>query len=227
MRFRSIVLPVAVGLATLLAVPSSASAAAQCSLIMPTKLVVDSKTEDLDFRTTVSCISNGATQADWSISHGSEGGLLSFDAQDLQDRYFYITWQDTFGKGVWQLTPQGATDGDGNTLEQNSSTLTVKYGSRISQTVTRSSSGALTWAFRAEQWSGQAHTWVGRSKVNVGVFHQATSTAPWTYVKSATTSSTGRGTVGIAAPKSGNYHLVVAETPSVWKSYTSSVKGRI
>jgi hypothetical protein len=92
--------------------------------------------------------------------------------------------------------------------------------------VTRTSTG-LSWAATATQWSGRSHKNVARPGVTVGLFHQTSSSAAWTYVKSAKTSSTGKATVSLGTAKTGNYRLMVAETPTVWASYSSPIKGRI
>jgi hypothetical protein len=91
----------------------------------------------------------------------------------------------------------------------------------------RSSKGALTWTVTAQQWSGRTSSYVGRSKVNLGLFHQKNASSPWTYVKSVTTTSTGKATMTMATPKTGNYRLMVGETPTVWASYSTTIKGRV
>jgi hypothetical protein len=227
MRFRRIVLPVVIAAAAAVVLPASAEAAAQCSLVTPTKVVVDSKTEEMDFNLSASCQTNGADHAYWDLEHGSLGGPLDFEAADIAQRYFYIEWYDTDAMGNWYLRPTGAATAGGTSLTQNSATIKVKYGSRFLSKVTRSSTGALTWAVTAQQWSGRAHAWVGRSKVNVGLFYLPTGSTTWKYVKSVTATSTGKATVTLGAPKSGSYRLMVAETATVWKSYTSAVKGKI
>ena len=63
--------------------------------------------------------------------------------------------------------------------------------------------------------------------MRVGLFHRTSSTAAWTYVKSATTSGTGKVTIGLSSPKAGNYRLVVGETQTVWAAYSTTVKGRL
>jgi hypothetical protein len=228
MRFRSVVLPAAVALTAVAAVPSSALAASQCALVMPTKVVVNQQTERMDFNLTASCQTNSADHAYWDLTHSNgTGGPLHFESADIEQRYFYIEWYDTDAMGNWHLTPEGAAQADGDPLTQNSATIKVKYGSRFVSKVTRSSTGALSWAVTAQQWSGRAHTWVGRSKVNVGLFHLPTGSTTWKYVKSVTATSTGRATVTLGAPKSGSYRLMVGETPTAWASYTTPVKGRI
>jgi hypothetical protein len=228
MRFRSVVLPAALALAAVVVVPSSASAASQCALVMPTKVVVNEPTEEMDFNLTAGCGTNGATQASWNLVHSSGvGGPLDFDAADIEQRYFYIEWYDDEDpKGNWYLKPNGAARVDGTPLTQNSAVVKVKYASKLTAKVTRTSSG-LIWAANATQWSGRSHEYVARPRVTVGLFHQTRTGAAWTYVKSVTTTSTGKATVSLGTAKAGNYRLVIGETPTVWAAYSTTVKGRI
>jgi hypothetical protein len=150
-----------------------------------------------------------------------------FPAADIAEGLDWTwTWPDEAPMGRWVSDPTGAAQADGDPLTQNTAVTLVKYASKLATTVTRSGSG-LSWAATATQWSGRSHTNVARPKVNVGLFHQTSASAPWTYVKSATTTSTGKATVTMGAPKTGNYRLMVAETPTVWTSYSTAVKGRI
>ncbi len=63
--------------------------------------------------------------------------------------------------------------------------------------------------------------------MTVRLYHQTKTGATWTYVKAATTSSTGRATVSVTSPKAGNYRLVIAETSTVWAARSTTVKGRV
>ena len=228
MRFRSVVLPAAVALAAVAAVPSSASAAAQCGLIVPTKVVINAEEVAMPMTLTSGCDTNAADHAYWDYDHSSGAWFaVDFEAADIaQDPYWSLPWYDDDPMGTWTLNPNEAKTGDGTDLTQNSAVTQVKYASKIAATVTRTST-KLTWAATATQWSGRAHANVGRPGVTLGLFHQTSSTAAWTYVKSATTSSTGKATISLTSPKSGNYRLKVAETPTVWAAYSSTIKGRV
>jgi hypothetical protein len=229
MRFRSVVLPAAVALAAVVAIPSSASAAVQCGLIVPSKVVINAAEVDTHMSLTDGCYSNQADHANWDYVHPGSGYVVDndFAATDLaKSQYWTWTWPDFAPMGKWESRPTGAAQADGDPLTQNTGVTLVKYGSKIAATVTRTST-KLSWAATATQWSGRSHKNVTRPGVTVGLFHQTSSTAGWTYVKSATTSSTGKATISVSYPKSGNYRLVIAETPTVWAAYSSTIKGRI
>lgn len=229
MRFRSVVLPAAVALAAVVAVPSSASAAAQCGVLMPSKVVIDDATVVTDMTLTSGCFRSGAEHANWDVWHLSTGFGYenNFTSEDLADGpYWTWSWQDDEPMGRWVTEATGAATADGTALTQNDVLTIVKYDSRLSTRITRTSTG-LRWAATATQWSGRSHKYVVRPHVNVGLFHQTRSGADWTYVKSVRTSSAGTATVSLTTAKTGNYRLVVGETPSVWASYSRTVAGRI
>src|SRR5215217_1791261 len=210
MRVRSVVLPVAVAVATAVAVPSPAQAATQCGLIVPTKVVINAVTVDTDITLTSGVFTNEADHAYWDYSHSSGySGALDFESTDLADGdpNYYITWDDDQPMGNYALTPVECKTADGVDLTQNSGLTKAKYASKIAATVTRTST-KLSWAATATQWSGRAHTNVARPGVTVGLFYQATGSTTWSYVKSATTSSTGKVAIAVSSPKSGNYRLV-------------------
>ena len=228
-RLRTLVVPTAFALAAAVGLPSPASAAAQCGLIMPTKVVINASEVDTDMTLTSGCFTNEADHAYWDYTHNSTGwgAPMNFESGDLAlGPDWYITWDDFQPMGNYSLTPVECKTAGGVDLTQNSVVTKVKYGSKIAATVTRTST-KLTWAATATQWSGRAPTNVARPGVTVGLFHQTSSSAAWTYVKSGTTSSTGKATLSLTSPKAGNYRLVIAETPTVWAAYSSTVKGRI
>ena len=228
MRLRSFVLPVAVAAAAVLVVPSSAEAAVQCGIVMPTKVVINAPRVSTPMTLTSGCYTNEADHANWDVWHPGTGfGYTNnFTAEDLAlGPDWSWPWDDFEPMGKWTTEATGAATADGTPLTQNDAVTLVKYGSKLTASVTRTST-KLTWVATATQWSGKSHKNVVRPGVTVGLFHQTSSTAAWTYVKSATTSSTGKATLSVTSPKVGNYRLVIAETPTVWAAYSTTIKGR-
>jgi hypothetical protein len=231
MRLRSAVLPVAVICAAAVAVPSPALAGTeQCTLVMPTKVVINAKIVESALRLGNNCTANSADRASWDLVH-STGKIadLDFLPEDFAAgvTYGYMEWYDVDAMGRYTSRAAGAATAADASLSQNSPVTVIKYHSRLVTKTTRNSTGGLTWAVTAQQWSGRSHAYVGRPKVTVGLFHQASGSTTWKYVKSVTTTSTGKATVTMGAPKTGLYRLVVAQTPTVWASYSTPVKGRI
>lgn len=229
MRARSVVLPAVLAVAAAVLAPTSAQANTTCSLLMPTKVVVDARTVDSDVRLTPGCFTGEADHAWWDLDHaGGVGYTVDFESEDLLEgpgSYWYIPWEDSDPMGRWVLTPAGTNPEGQPQVPQNTAVTMVKYKANLATKVTRTG-GTLSWAVTATQWSGKAHANVARARASVGLFHQAPGSTTWTYVKSVTTSSTGKATVSLAAPKAGSYRLKVAETPTVWAAYSTTVQGR-
>jgi hypothetical protein len=204
-----------------------ASTASHCSLVMPSKVVVDARTERMNFTLSSNCTANGADHAYWNLKHTGTGSgwAFRFESADLGHRNWYVDWPDTAPMGRWSLSTVEAERADGTPLPQNSAAIQAKYGSRLAATVSRTRT-TLTWKVTASQWSPTKHAWGARSRVSVGLFHQATGSSTWKYVKAVTTTSTGKATVTLASPKAGSYRLSVGETSTVWASYSTPVRGR-
>ncbi|MGY2128474.1 hypothetical protein [Blastococcus sp. SYSU DS0617] len=231
MRLRSLVLPAVLAVGAAVVAPTPAHAAAQCGLIVPSKVVVDAEEVEADMRLTLGCYRNEASYAYWDYRHKSSGtsAAVQFTPEELaegEDVVFVGTWPDDAPMGRWQLKATGAARADLTRLVQNDAYTTVKYGSKLATSVSRTRT-KLTWVATATQWSGRSHKDVARAGVRVGVFHQPTSRSAWTFVKSVRTSRAGTATVSVASPKAGNYRLVVAETPTVWAAYSRTIKGRL
>ena len=224
---RSIVLSAVLAVAAAVLAPTSAQAATRCALHVPTKVVVDAPDDESLMWLTSGCSTADVALWDFEHSRGWDAYELHFVPSDFAEGHIAktVAWHPTDPMGRWNLIPLGAETADGTPLDQNSAVTTVKYGSRLITTVTRSGS-KLTWGVTATQWSGRAQKDVPRPKTSVGLFHQAPGSKTWTYVKSVTTSSSGAATVTLAAPKAGSYRLKAAETPTVWASYSKTVQGR-
>lgn len=232
MRVRSVVLPALLAVAAAVLAPTSAQAApVQCGAKIPAKIVADGPEMQLDVDLTSGCAKpDPVIQAKWDLVQDRSGAStpVTFSSAEIaKSRYWTITWADENPVGRWTLIPQerGAVTAGGVELTQNTAVTQIKYGAKLTTKVTRSGS-KLSWAVTATQWSGRKQTNVPRAKTSVGLFHQAPGSKTWTYVTSVTTSSTGKATVALAAPKAGSYRLKVAETPTVWAAYSKPVAGR-
>ena len=228
MRLRSLVIPAALALAATVAVPAPASAAVPgCHLAGPTKVVVDSTSEKTTWGFGPDCMdvtNGGGASATWELRNPS-GALVTTIGLEIPtptEHEYSHTFADTAPMGHYTTPPTGITP---SWLTQNQPGLDVKYSARISAPVTRTST-TLTWTATATQWSGRSHAYVPRAGVRVGVFHQPTSASAWTFQKSVYTSSTGTATVTVTAPRTGNYRLVIGETPTVWAAYSTTILGR-
>jgi hypothetical protein len=228
MRVRSVVIPVAIAVTAAVATPTAASAAVECGLIVPKKVIIDANAVMMPMTLTSGCFTNGAEYANWDYIHSGGAGAfeVDFGTEDLQrgNRDFGLTWYDDIPAGTWHLDPNHSQAGD-TELSQNFATTQVQFGSKLTADVTRSRT-KLTWAATATVWSGPKDRYVARP-ATIAVFHQAKTGAPWTYVTSVKAARDGKATVSVSAPKSGNYRLAIAETRTVAAAYSRTIKGRV
>ena len=229
MRLRSVLVPAVVAAVAVFAVPTSAEAAVQCGIIMPTKVVISAPTVKSDMTLTSGCFTNEADHANWDVWHpGSGFGYANdFTSADLAEgAYWQWAWSDDEPMGRWTTEATGAATGDGTPLTQNDAATLVKYHSTFSVVGIRRETAKLSMYSTVTQWSGRAHAYVGRPNLPVALQFKAKGSTTWTYVKATTSSSTGKVTMTVASPKSGSYRLLVAETNTVWAAYSSAVAGR-
>lgn len=221
MRLRSVLVTAVAAAATVVPVGGSASALGTCSVVAPTKVVLDRPLVAVPYRLAGDCRVAGAVYASWDVVHPSDGvaGGLTFDGTTT-DTWDLYDWR---GPARYTVRPWTALDVDSVVLTQNTPTTTVKLGSRLGATTTRSA-GRLTFEAYASSYSPTTGGWYRRAGVNVSVMYRASGATTWTWVKATPTSSTGRVTLSVI-PKSGSYRLMVKETSTVWAGYSSTVAG--
>jgi hypothetical protein len=221
MRLRSVLVTAVAVAATVVPVGQSASALGTCSIAAPTKVVLDRPLVEVPYRLAGDCSVAGAVYASWDLVHPSDGvaGGLTFEGTTT------ATWHlhDWRGPAHYAVRPWSALDVASVVLTQNTPSTTVKLGSRLTATTTRSA-GRLTFDAYASTYSPTTGGWYRRSGANVSVMHRASGATTWTWVKAAPTGSTGRVTLSVV-PKSGSYRLMVKETDTVWAGYSSTVSG--
>jgi hypothetical protein len=229
-RLRALAVLATTALAVTVALPGSAASATVpgCHLSGPTKVVVDSPSEEVTWGFGPDCMevtNGGGATATWELFDPSDT-LVHTIGVEIPDPLAYedsLAFADTDPMGQYVIRPTGI---DPSWLTQNYMGLEVRYASALTATVTRTSS-TLTWHATATQWSGRSHATVVRPDVRVGLFHQVTSRSAWQFVKSVRTSSTGRATLSLSRPESGNYRLVIGETKTVWAAYSRTIAGRV
>lgn len=222
MRLRS----VAVALVAVLgvAVPlDGASAAGSCSIVAPTRVVMDQPYREVVLRISSDCGAAGLDWATWHIIHPSRGlsEVAAFDGNTV-DYWDFYDWSE--GPARYTVRPSAAYDTDYNSIEQNTAYIDVKLGSRLSGTVTRSN-GRMTFSMYARTYSPRLSGWYKRAYAKVSLMHRAPGSGTWTWVKAGTTNSAGKVTLSVV-PKYGAYRLMVKETPTVWASYSGAVRGK-
>lgn len=223
MRLTSLVLGALLATGLVVSTEGVASAApAQCSIVVPSKVTIDQPYRGLTPRLSSNCRAAGVAYASWDFVHPREGfqHIAIFDGVTT-DPWDVNDWDPT---GVYTVRPSTAYDADYGSVSQNTTKTTVKLGARLTATAKRAN-GKLTLSTTAKVYSPRTETWAPRSRAKVSLMRKAPGAATWTWVKSATATSTGRVSLSVA-PKAGMYRLQVRETASVWAVSSSPVRGR-
>jgi hypothetical protein len=223
MRLRSVVIA-AITMIGVAAPATSAAAAGSCSVVAPSKIVLDQDYREVTFRLADDCAASGTADGpSWEVVHPTQGvrDFLWFYGKTTETWDLY-SWSN--GPATYTVRPDSAHDGDYNPIAQNTAYISVKLGSRLSGTVTRSN-GRMTFNAYARTYSPNLSGWYKRAYAKVSVMHRAPGSATWSWVKAATTNSAGKATVSVVA-RSGAYRLMIKETPTVWASYSAAVRGK-
>lgn len=219
MRRRSTVLGL-VAACVVVVVPSSSAGAAgaQCSLVLPAKVSVDSRTERVPYRLSSNCAANGAAYAWWDVENagGSGWSLLVSRADVAAGRTSgTLTLRDTAKRGVYTGHAYSARTADGTPVTQNTPTMRVKSACRVSLSGSRSTlrDGGYTITTTGKIWSGATHSWAKRAGVWADLLKRR-SDGTWALA--------GRSLVATGlffpkgAKKGDQFRVVVDETAATW-----------
>jgi hypothetical protein len=224
MRLKSAVLGLVAACGAVLVIPSPVLAAAQCSLILPAKVVVDSATERIPMRLSSDCASNGAASAAWDVRHGTVGWRVAVDAADFAsgNTRGELVYKDTAPRGLYRGNRLGAERADNQPLVQNIPTMLVKNACRVSITGHRSSMGTFTQYtidVKGSIWSSASHSFVTRRGGEVTLLKKRAD-GTWAYDRTSFLSrTTDPGTSWFwpkGAKKGDQYRVVVRETDTAW-----------
>jgi hypothetical protein len=224
LRLRALAATAAVACVAAVAAPAPASAAVQCSLVLPTKVVVGSATERISYRLSSNCSAAQADQASWHVLHTSGGhdwwAELGGEASDGVELF-----PATAPSGTYRAYPAGAEQADGDPLTQNSPTLAVKYGARVSlsgrYTSTTHPLGftmtELSLTATAGIWSPARSGWVPRAGTQVQLLRHKGGDW-WVWERNGTTNSQGKVTFTRPSYSSATYRVRIVETTKAWAS---------
>ncbi len=149
---------------------------------------------------------------------------LDIARPSASDFYDVHEFTDSAPKGRYSLAPTGITP---SWLSQNSPELVVKYESRTKLSGSWRPGGDVTISALATSWSARLHDWYPRQGVQVQLMWRPQAKfvwdiAPWTWVRNATTSSSGRATFSLPEARLGEYRVRVVETATVFGSGSST-----
>lgn len=198
-----------------------AQAYGSCSISVPSKVSIYSPYREITAKFSAGCV-RYAQDAWWDIVHPTQGysGGFNYDGTHSTDT---IDWYDFKGTGTFKIRPEGAYDDDYDDLPQNSTTMTVKLGSRTTASSTRSGR-YVTVKGMAKRYSPAAGGYRPWSGAKASLQMKSCSSCSWKYVKSGTTNGSGVVTMKAYASTSRHWRVVTSDTSSTWGRASSYTK---
>lgn len=209
---------------TLIAAP--AQAAGDCNVSTPSKVSITSPYKEYKITFSGECTYDNG-YGSWDVIHPTQGyqDILIYDAESSaypKTQYMgFYDWNTPRGK--YAVRPGGAWDGDYNDLTQNTRSMTVKLGTRVSLSSARSGS-YVTLTAKSTYYSPARSAY----RTNPGAtvkFYSKKSDGTWAWRKTVTADSYGVAKLKIYSSTAKDWKAVVQETSTKW-SRTSSVVRR-
>jgi hypothetical protein len=226
MRRRFSVLSLVAACAVAVVTPSSAVAAgAQCSLVLPAKVVVDSRTEKIPYRLSSNCTANQAAFAMWDVQQaGGYGWSVDITRAEMAagKTSGTLTYPDTGKRGLFRGYAYSSRQADGDRLTQNMPLMQAKTACRVSLTGSRSTlSGWKGYTISVEGtiWSSATHRWANRRGGTVELLKRRDD-GSWALAGRSTLTTSGSGGSAVFFPKGSKkgdkFRVVVKETATAW-----------
>jgi hypothetical protein len=228
MRLKSVVVRLVSAVALGVAVPSPVLAAGeQCSLVLPAKVVVDSRTEKIPFRLSSNCAANDAAFALWDVEHAG-GFRVRVDVSRAEmaagATSGTLTYPDTAARGLYRGYAYSSRQADGDRLTQNMPLMDVRTACRVRLTGTRSTAygwTGYTLSVSASIWSSATHSWTTRRGGTVDLY-KLRDDGTWALSGRGFISSTGSGGFFPKGTVRGDkFRVVVQESSTAWSCGSS------
>lgn len=210
----------ALSLLPVAAAPAPAQAAGTCTISVPSTVSVTKP-----YRTITATYSSGcrkyADEAWWDVVHPRQGPVDFFDFEGTSKQT--IDWYDWNPRGTYTVRAAGAWDDDFTKMTQNSPKMTVKLGSKLGISTSRSGSYVTvrgtatrytpTWE-RFRSWSG----------ASVSLYSKSCSSCSWKRVTTTKTNSTGKVTVKTKASSARYWKITTASSSNTWGKTSATLR---
>lgn len=206
----------------LLAVSEGPAAAAdECSIIVPSRLVVDAPSERVTGRLDSDCAQAGEDWASWGIWQADyvPKNAFFFDTGRTTDVWRFHSW-DYLGR--YHVDGGIAYDDRATRLTQNEATVFVRLRSRVSLTARRSGRYLRLRAAVTRYRPGPARFggWPHRS---VTVTYRRCAGCAWHHLRTRRTGPRGRAVVRVYAPRVKDLRAGVGSSASTWGSVSAAI----
>ncbi|OAB87392.1 hypothetical protein AWH69_04685 [Janibacter melonis] len=183
-----------------------------CSVSVPSKVSITSPYREITARFSSGCLSYAET-ASWDVVHPTQGieDFIWFEGEST----YTMDWYDWTPLGRYKVRADGAYDYEWDEMSQNSTTMTVKLGSRTALKGSRSGS-TVTLKATATRYSPNHERYRAWSGARASLQKKACSSCSWSTVKSATTNRYGEVTMRSSAPGARYWRVVTADSSTTW-----------
>jgi hypothetical protein len=218
---RLVVTAAIMGALALSAAPNaSALAGGSCSVAVPTTVSIAKPYTLITAKLGADCAANSIDWAAWDVRHSYYGpsDFFFFDQTSVESIGFW-DW-DHFG--TYYVEPDVAYDIDSNTLTQNTRSFVVKADSRLGVTATRAGS-YVTLNATASYYNGYSDVFKPWNKDKVVLQYRTAGTSTWRYLSTRTTTSNGKASYRVYAPKARYYRAGSTATTTIWGQSSAAV----
>ena len=202
----------------------SAAAAGRCSVVVPSRLSVDSPVKSVSARLRQDCGRAGMFFASWDIRHPVSGssGLFVFRGNQRSDSWNFFDWEHL---GTYTITPRSASDFTSHRLLQNTTTTTVRLASRVSIRVARRGKFVVlsSTATRYHPSVSDFGPWGGKL---VSLGYRTCPTCSWHHIGTRRADAQGRiRTRRLSAPTVREFRARLTREPTTWGSTSGPRRG--
>jgi hypothetical protein len=210
-----------VGALTIVAAPTaSAVEGGSCSVAIPTTVSIAKPYTLIPAKLGANCAASGTDFASWDVRHSYYGPMdfLLFD-QTISDSYGFYD-EDPYG--TYYVEPGMAWDSEANVLTQNERSFAVKLDSRLGLTAARAGS-YVTLSATASFYGPTGNAFRAWNKDKVVLQYKTPGTTTWRYLTTVTTTSNGKTSYRVYAPKGRHYRAGSYATATIWGQASAAV----
>lgn len=200
----------------------SGSSAGSCGISVPSKVSVYSPYRSITATFSSGCVINGALSAWWEIVHPTQGyqGAFHYDGTSMTD---VQDWYDFSPLGTYKIRPELAYDDNYDDMIQNTRYMTVKLGSRMSASSSRSGNYVYV-SGGAARYSPSAGTFRAWPYTKVVLRKKSCSSCSWSYVKSGTTNRYGKVRLSTYSSGTRYWQIATVDSSNTWGRASATMK---
>lgn len=210
----------ALSLLPLAASPAPAQAAGTCNISVPSKVSITKPYRTITATYSSGCRKN-ADWAWWDVVHPSQGPTDIFDFEGRSKQS--IDWYDWNPRGRYTVRAQGAWDDDFRKMKQNSPKMTVRLGSKLGISTSRSGS-YVTVRGTATRYTPSAERFRPWSGARVSLYSKSCSSCSWKRVKATKTNSTGKVSVRTKASTKRYWKIATSDSSNTWGKTSATLR---